>query len=364
MMVSGSIGAGVAVAGTFSLVRFRSEPGTARQIAALFLSVALGMGYAVLAGVFFLIVTLFFLLLTLVGFGGEHGAQRDLRITIPENMDYEGVFDDLFAKYTTSHSLERVRTTNMGTLYEIRYTIVLKDEKQLKAFMDELRTRNGNLTIVCGRDEHRKRTVTAYHPVCNLRRRGVFYGGRRYFAKFRCNFSKFPVHCRCEFIRRRIPAERIRRNQMEQMKTELLVIGGGAAGLAAAAAAAEQGTKVIVTEAMAAVGGNGLFPRGVFAVDSVLQRKRLIFADTDEIFTRCMEYSHWKIDGRIVRRLLDKSGDTISWLMDKGVAFCDVVHHTPNQAPEVFHITSAEENAGSVVVRCLKQFCLEHGVTR
>lgn len=86
---------------------------------------------------------------------------------------------------------------------------------------------------------------------------------------------------------------------MEQMKTELLVIGGGAAGLAAAAAAAEQGTKVIVTEAMAAVGGNGLFPRGVFAVDSVLQRKRLIFADTDEIFTRCMEYSHWKIDGAL-----------------------------------------------------------------
>ncbi len=148
-----------------------------------------------------------------------------------------------------------------------------------------------------------------------------------------------------------------------QYTTELLVIGGGAAGLAAAAAAAEQGTKVIVAEAMAAVGGNGLFPRGVFAVDSMLQRKRLIFADTDEIFTRCMEYSHWKIDGRIVRRLLDKSGDTISWLMDKGVEFCDVVHHTPNQAPEVFHITSAKENAGSVVVRQLKKFCLEHGVT-
>ena len=89
MMVSGSIGAGVAVAGTFSLVRFRSEPGTARQIAALFLSVALGialgMGYAVLAGVFFLIVTLFFLLLTLVGFGSEHGAQRDLRNVRPQS---------------------------------------------------------------------------------------------------------------------------------------------------------------------------------------------------------------------------------------------------------------------------------------
>ena len=150
---------------------------------------------------------------------------------------------------------------------------------------------------------------------------------------------------------------------MEQYTTQLLVIGGGASGLAAAAAAAEKGVQVIVAESMAAVGGNGLFPRGVFAVDSVLQRKRLIFADTDEIFTRCMEYSHWKIDGRLVRRLLDKSGDTISWLMDKGVEFCDVVHHTPNQAPEVFHITSAQENAGSVVIRCLKKFCLEHGVT-
>ncbi len=147
------------------------------------------------------------------------------------------------------------------------------------------------------------------------------------------------------------------------MEQDILVIGGGAAGLAAAAAAAEQGCRVTVAEAMAAVGGNGLFPRGVFGVDSLLQRRKLVFADPDQIFTRCMEYSHWKIDGRIIRRLIDKSGDTISWLMDKGVEFCDVVHHTPNQAPEVFHITSPQENAGSVVIRCLKRFCLEHGVT-
>lgn len=155
MMVSGSIGAGVAVAGTFSLVRFRSEPGTARQIGALFLAVtlgiALGMGYVALAVCFFAIITVFFLLLSKIGFGEDHGAQRDLRITIPENLDYEGVFDDLFTQYTDSHRLERVRTTNMGTLYEIRYTVVLKDEKRLKAFLDELRTRNGNLTIICGR---------------------------------------------------------------------------------------------------------------------------------------------------------------------------------------------------------------------
>lgn len=149
---------------------------------------------------------------------------------------------------------------------------------------------------------------------------------------------------------------------MTQYQTELLIIGGGAAGMAAAAAAAERGIDTLVVEAMAAVGGNGLFPRGVFGVDSVVQRRKLVFADADEVFTSCMEYSHWKIDGRIIRTLIDKSGDTISWLMDKGVEFCDVVHHTPNQAPEVFHITEARENAGRVVIRSLKAFCDSHGV--
>ena len=155
MMVSGSIGAGVAVAGTFSLVRFRSEPGTARQIGALFLAVTLGivlgMGYVLLAVVCFFIFTAFTLFLACVGFGEDRSTQRDLRITIPENLDYEGIFDDLFETYTRSHILERVRTTNMGTLYELRYTIVMKNDKSIKSFLDEIRTRNGNLTVVCGR---------------------------------------------------------------------------------------------------------------------------------------------------------------------------------------------------------------------
>lgn len=149
---------------------------------------------------------------------------------------------------------------------------------------------------------------------------------------------------------------------MKQYETELLIIGGGAAGMAAATAAAEQGVKALVVEAQANVGGNGLFPRGVFGVDSRLQRKKLIFADADEIFTACMEYSHWKINGRLIRTLIDRSGDTVDWLMKKGVPFCDVVHHTPNQAPEVFHITPAEENAGLAVIRCLKAYCEEKGV--
>ncbi len=150
---------------------------------------------------------------------------------------------------------------------------------------------------------------------------------------------------------------------MKQFETELLIIGGGAAGMAAATAAAERGISTLVVEAQAAVGGNGLFPRGVFGVDSKLQRKKLIFADGDEIFRACMEYSHWKIDGRLIRTLIDRSGDTVDWLMEKGVPFCDVVHHTPNQSPEVFHITPAEENAGLAVIRCLKAYCEQQGVT-
>lgn len=148
---------------------------------------------------------------------------------------------------------------------------------------------------------------------------------------------------------------------MVEYSTELLVIGGGAAGMSAAAAALESGIKTMVVESNPAVGGNGLFPRGIFGVDSVVQRKKLVFADRDRIFTECMEYSHWKIDGRIIRTLIDKSGDTIGWLMDKGVEFCDVVHHIPNQAPEVFHITKEEENVGRAVIKALKKFCEEKG---
>ena len=140
---------------------------------------------------------------------------------------------------------------------------------------------------------------------------------------------------------------------MRRHETDVLIIGGGAAGIAAAAAALEKGKRVIVVEPKKLPGGNGVFPRGIFAVDSVIQRHRLVFADVDEIFRKTMLDSHWKIDGRILRVLLEKSGDTISWLMEKGVPICDVVHHMPNQTPEVFHITREKENTGLVVMRTL-----------
>lgn len=157
MLVNGSIGAGIAVAGAFSLVRFRSAPGTAREIAAIFLAMAIGlatgMGYVGLAALLFLILAGAMLALTAMRFGQKEDAGRILKITIPEDLDYDGLFDDLFERYTTAHTLEKVKTTNMGTLYELRYRITLRQEPVPKVFLDELRCRNGNLNITCCREE-------------------------------------------------------------------------------------------------------------------------------------------------------------------------------------------------------------------
>lgn len=157
-MVNGNLGVGVAVAGTFSLVRFRSVPGNAREICSVFLSMAVGlstgMGYLGIAAVFTVIMVLFSYFYTLIGFGAGDVLERDLKITIPENIDYSELFDDLFKIYTKKAVLTKVRTTNMGSLYQLVYRIVLRDTLDVKAFMDEIRCRNGNLDICL--------SVTAY----------------------------------------------------------------------------------------------------------------------------------------------------------------------------------------------------------
>ena len=156
MLVNGNIGAGVAVAGAFSLVRFRSAPGSAREIASIFIAMAIGlatgMGYVAIAAIFFAVFAAVTLLLTCLGFGEGNSAERVLKITIPEDLDYDGLFDDIFKTYLKSSSLERVKTSNMGTLYELRYRITLKGDTVPKEFIDELRCRNGNLNIVCCKD--------------------------------------------------------------------------------------------------------------------------------------------------------------------------------------------------------------------
>lgn len=155
MLVSGNLGAGVAVAGAFGLVRFRSAPGTAREIGTLFLAMALGlatgMGYVGLAILAFFILAGILLLCTALNFGQHSSAERTLKITIPENLDYENLFDDLLQQYTRGYTLTQVKTSNMGTLYELNYRILLPQETVPKAFLDALRCRNGNLNIVCSR---------------------------------------------------------------------------------------------------------------------------------------------------------------------------------------------------------------------
>lgn len=153
MMVSGSIGASVAVAGAFSLVRFRSAPGTAREICAVFLAMAVGlacgMGYVGFAAVFAVILALVATIYDRTGFleNKDGGMEKILKVTVPEDLDYEGVFDDLFEKYTSSSKLLGVKTTNLGSLNKLRYQVKMKKAGTDKAFIDELRCRNGNLEI-------------------------------------------------------------------------------------------------------------------------------------------------------------------------------------------------------------------------
>lgn len=153
IMVGGNLGAGIAVAGTFSLVRFRSMPGTAKEICAIFLSMAVGLacgaGYPIVGVILAVAVCLLNFVLALVNFGGSKCAERQkqLRITVPEDLNYTNAFEDIFKKYTVSCTLTSIKTTNLGSLSKLTYDIVLKTEGSEKEMIDALRCRNGNLEI-------------------------------------------------------------------------------------------------------------------------------------------------------------------------------------------------------------------------
>ncbi len=159
MMVNGNVGAGVAVAGAFSLVRFRSVPGTAKEIGAIFLAMGAGlicgMGYLAFAALFAVIVGGMMCVYTQIADMQQckKGVAKTLRITIPENLDYTGAFDDLMEQFTKENELLDVKTTNMGSLFKLTYRVVLKDAAQEKAFIDKLRCRNGNLEIVMAKQQ-------------------------------------------------------------------------------------------------------------------------------------------------------------------------------------------------------------------
>ncbi|MBM6614808.1 DUF4956 domain-containing protein [Desemzia sp. RIT804] len=155
MLVNGNVGAGVAVMGAFSLVRFRSVAGSAKEIASIFLAMALGlatgMGYIAIAVVFAVIICAVMMGLNYSNFGEMNENARWLRVTLPENIDYTTVFEDIFEKYLSAHQMMNVKTTNMGSLFRLEYMIELKDVSLEKELIDELRCKNGNLEIVCGR---------------------------------------------------------------------------------------------------------------------------------------------------------------------------------------------------------------------
>lgn len=158
MLVNGNLGAGVAVAGAFSLVRFRSAPGTAREIVSLFLAMtvglATGMGYVIIAVIMVIIVGIMTAILPLLFNGNSRG--RQLQITVPESLDYEGAFEDIMRKYTDKHEMLYVKTVQMGTAYKLIYEVLMKNEVSVKNFLDEIRIRNGNLEVSIGREIDRK----------------------------------------------------------------------------------------------------------------------------------------------------------------------------------------------------------------
>ncbi len=155
MLVNGNIGAGLAVAGSFSLIKFRSVPGTARDLTCVFIDVAIGlacgMGYVGIAAVFALVVLDVGLLLTLTGYGKDNDRQRTLKITIPEDLDYCEVFRDILDTYTEAGELVNVKTASLGSLYKLEYVVTLKDLSKQKEMIDEIRVRNGNLEVSLGK---------------------------------------------------------------------------------------------------------------------------------------------------------------------------------------------------------------------
>ena len=154
MLINGNIGTSIAIAASFGIVRFRSAAGTASEIGHLFIALMIGlmngMGFIIMSLVITFVISLGIMFLEYTGFTSATNKDKRLKITIPENYNYADLFNDIFEKYTNNTDLVRVRTTNMGTLYELTYKLQLKDYRIEKEFIDELRCRNGNLDIILG----------------------------------------------------------------------------------------------------------------------------------------------------------------------------------------------------------------------
>jgi len=155
-MVNGNLGTSIAIVGAFSLVRFRSIPGTSREIASVFwamaIGLAIGMGQVVFGSLVTFIIGILLVLFYKTNFGNDDMGNKILTIVIPENLDYDTVMDDVFVKYLDNYELLRVKTTNLGSLFELNYNIKLKKNIKMQEFINDLRVRNGNLKICIHKD--------------------------------------------------------------------------------------------------------------------------------------------------------------------------------------------------------------------
>ena len=156
-LVNGNLGTAFAVAGAFSLVRFRSMPGNSKEIVSVFWAMAvglgLGMGYVLYTILITVIVAILVIAMSKIANKIQDVSQRKLKILIPENLDYEEVFDDILKKYTNKAELLKVKTTNMWSMYELVYIVSIKAEIKQKSFLDEIRCRNGNMLVSLERQE-------------------------------------------------------------------------------------------------------------------------------------------------------------------------------------------------------------------
>ncbi|MDY5652186.1 MAG: DUF4956 domain-containing protein [Erysipelotrichaceae bacterium] len=156
VMINGNMGAGIAVAGSFALIRFRSARGSAKDLTAIFMAMAIGIicgtGYIGIAVLFTLIVCAVGMFLSFVKYGECDGQMRYLKITVPENLNYDEAFGEVLDNYCSSYEIEKVKTLSLGSLFRVDYSIVMKDTSKIKAMIDDLRIRNNNLEIVCGKE--------------------------------------------------------------------------------------------------------------------------------------------------------------------------------------------------------------------
>ena len=156
IMINGNMGAGIAVAGSFALIRFRSARGSAKDLTAIFMAMAIGIicgtGYIGIAVLFTLIVCAVGMFLSFAKYGECDGKMRYLKITVPENLNYDETFEEVLDNYCSSYEIEKVKTLSLGSLFRVDYSIVMKDTSNIKAMVDDLRIRNNKLEIVCGKE--------------------------------------------------------------------------------------------------------------------------------------------------------------------------------------------------------------------